>query len=527
MANTTDPSSTDWLRPPEEQEGLKRYVETFRERLWLIVVITAITTGIAILYVATATKTYQAESDLLITPVTGTDPVLASLGLIGGSSEPTRDIETASRLVTNADVADAAKRSLHSPLSGAALQAKVAAVPVAQSNFVAVTATETSPLAAKQLADAFATEAVKTRTDSLHEQIEQQLPVLEAQLETHGNSTVGEASIADQIAQLQLLASAPIPDMRVQTLATTPTSQASPRPVLSVIAGLMAGAILGVVAAFGAQVLDPRLRRESQLRRLYRIPILGRIPKEPRPEEKPLSPRRLSPVTSEAYRTLRATLTATASRDNAGRVILITGSAPSEGKTTTAVNLAVSLALSGKKVILIESDLRRPVLGSTLQVQPEHGGVVGVLIENISLADALTPTDLYGPNLQLLLADYEGGWIAELFSIPAAERLIEDARQMADYVIIDSPPLNEVVDALPLARLADAVLVVVKLGTTKLDKLGQLGELLAENGVRPAGFAVVGVPRPSRGEYHYYATAFDATDAGGGKRQLLGSRRRS
>jgi capsular exopolysaccharide synthesis family protein len=527
VANLPDPASTDWLRPPEEQEGLQRYVETFRERSLLIVLIMAITTGIAILYVLTATKTYQAEADLLITPVTGNDPVLASLGLIGVSADPTRDVETASRLVTNADVAGAVGKSLNTSLSDETLLTKVTAVPVAQSNIVAVTATETSPEAAKQLADAFATEAVEARTDSLHEQIEQQLPVLEAQLQSSGNSTVGEAPIADQIAQLKLLASSPIPDMRVQTLATIPTSQASPRPVLSIVAGLVAGAILGIVAAFGAQVLDPRLRRESQLRRLYGLPILGRIPKESRVEEKPLSPRRLSPVTSEAYRTLRATLTATTSRNGPGRVILITGSAPSEGKTTTAVNLAVSLALSGKRVILIESDLRRPVLGSTLQVQPQHGGVVGVLIENIGLADALTPTELYGPNLQLLLADYEGGWIAELFSIPAAERLIEDARQMADYVIIDSPPLNEVVDALPLARLADAVLVVVKLGTTKLDKLAQLGELLAENGVRPAGFAVVGVPRPSRGEYHYYATAFDSTETASGKRQLLGSRRRS
>jgi tyrosine-protein kinase len=522
-----DPASTDWLRPPEEQEGLKRYVETFRERFPLILITIAITTGIAILYVLTATKTYEAEADLLITPVTGTDPVLASLGLIGVSADPTRDVETASRLVTNSNVAEAVKRSIHSPLSPQELLSKTTAVPVAQSNIVAVTATETSPPAAKQLADAFATQAVATRTQSLHEQINQQLPVLEAQLEASGNTTVGEASIADQIAQLKLLASAPIPDMRVQTLATEPTSQASPRPVLSIVAGLVAGAILGIVAAFGAQVLDPRLRRESQLRRLYRLPILGRIPKETRTDERPLAPRRLSPVTGEAYRTLRATLTATSSSDHGGQVILITGSAPSEGKTTTAVNLAVSLALSGKRVILIESDLRRPVLGNTLGVRPERGGVVGVLIENINLTDALTPTDLYGPNLQLLLADYEGGWIAELFSIPAAERMIEDARQMADYVIVDSPPLNEVVDAPPLARLADSVLIVAKLGTTKLDKLGQLGELLAENGIRPAGFAVVGVPRPSRGEYHYYATAFDTPETGGGKRQLLGGRRRS
>jgi Mrp family chromosome partitioning ATPase len=85
--------------------------------------------------------------------------------------------------------------------------------------------------------------------------------------------------------------------------------------------------------------------------------------------------------------------------------------------------------------------------------------------------------------------------------------MLEEAMQLADYVIIDSPPLNEVVDALPLARAADEVLIVVRLGQSRLNKIAQLGELLAENGIRPSGFAVVGTPRPRRGEYHYFETA--------------------
>jgi capsular exopolysaccharide synthesis family protein len=182
----------------------------------------------------------------------------------------------------------------------------------------------------------------------------------------------------------------------------------------------------------------------------------------------------------------------------------VTGSSPSEGKSTTAVNLATSLALAGRRVILIEADLRRPALAEALDAAPTQGGVVSVLIENARLEDALTTTPTYGHNLQLLLADYEGGWIAELFSIPAAQQLVDHARQLAEYVIIDSPPLNEVVDALPLARKADDVLIVVRLGATRLDKLSQLGELLAENGVRPVGFAVIGTPRPKRSDYHYY-----------------------
>ena len=148
-------------------------------------------------------------------------------------------------------------------------------------------------------------------------------------------------------------------------------------------------------------------------------------------------------------------------------------------------------------MILIEADLHRPAISRSLGVAPKCG-VVGVLIESVSIEDALIPGDSLGlPNLNLLLAEHEAGWINGLFSLPSASAMLEDARRLADYVIIDSPPLTDVVDALPLARDADDVLLVVRPGTTRLSELGELGELLAGNGIRPMGFAVVGSPRRS------------------------------
>jgi capsular exopolysaccharide synthesis family protein len=515
LAEQSEIRAADWIHPPEEQEGLKRYLETVRERLWLIIAVVVITTGVAVFYVLTATKMYEAQTDILVTPVTGDNPVFASLGLIRESADPTRDVETAAQLVTNIEVAELVRSNLDSSKSPEALLDKVTAEPVAQSNIVAVTAREDSPKGAQGLADAFAEAAVANRTGRMHRQIEEQLPQLRAQASDEPAEAGVENSVNEQIALMEVLRSGPDPTMRVETPATLPTDQASPRPVLSVAGGLVAGLILGLGAAFASQVLDPRLRREAQLRRLYRLPILSRVPKEPgRVGDKPLGPRSISPVTSEAYRTLRGTLMARqSSAAGRGRTILVTGSSPSEGKTTTAINLATALALSGKRVILIESDLRRPILGEVLEVHPEQGGVVSVLIENTTLEQALVPAPGYGSNLRLLLADYEGGWITELFSIPAADRMLEQARGIADYVIIDSPPLNEVVDALPLARNADDVLIVLRLGQSRLDKLRVLGELLAENGVRPVGFALVGTARPSRAEYHYYPESSDSQDA--------------
>jgi capsular exopolysaccharide synthesis family protein len=520
-------ASTDWLHPPEEQEGLQRYVETIRERFWLIVTTVAITTAIAIIYVGTAAKTYTAEADILVTPVTGDSPVSGSLGLLRESADPTRDVETASRLVTNLSVATRVKNAIHSSRSPQSLLASCSTAPVAQSDVVAVNCKGGSPQQAKQLSNAFAQQAVAERTSELHKQVNALIPQLQAQLSQGGTSN-GGVSLSSEIAQLQILGKSPDPTMRVQTTAALPSAPTSPRPALSVVGGIVAGLILGVVAAFAAQTLDPRLRREAQLRRSYRLPILGRIPKEGGAQESPLAPRQISSATGESYRALRATLAGPRRpRSGEGKVILVTGSSPSEGKTTTAINVATSLAIAGNRVILIESDLRRPVLAQVMGVRPENGGVVSVLIENTTLAESLIPSTTYGPNLRMLLSDYEGGWIAELFSIPTAEQMIQDARRMADFVVVDSAPLNEVVDALPLALQADEVLIVVRLGITRLDKLSQLAELMAENGVQPVGFAVVGTPRPKRNEYHYYAEPDSDSQDGQKQRQLLSEARRS
>jgi capsular exopolysaccharide synthesis family protein len=507
MNDRADNQAAEWLQPAEEQGGLQSYVETIRERLWLIVLTTVITTAIALIYVITATKMYEAQANLLITPVSSADPTLATLGLITDSSDPTRPVETAAKFVTNIDVAKRVKKVLGSDETPQALLSMVSAEPIAQSNVVAVTSNADSPRFAKQLADTFSEQAVADRTKRLHERVDATVPLLAQQISKDPTQATGVGSLGAELALLQTLGKATDPTIAVDSLADVPSGQVSPRPLLSIAGGIFAGLILGIGAAFAAQALDPRLRREQQLRRRYRLPILTRIPRDTsgRSDAKPLSPRAVAPSTAEAYRTLRATLVTRNSSSGGGRVILVTGSSVSEGKTTTAVNLAASLALSGQRVILIESDLRRPSLGKALGVTPENGGVVSTLIENTELSDALVTSADYGPNLQMLLADYEGGWIAELFSIPAAEAMIEQARTLADFVVIDSAPLTEVVDALPLARHADDVVIVVRIGQTRIDRVSQLAELLAESGIKPVGFAIVGAPRAGGQDYHYYA----------------------
>jgi capsular exopolysaccharide synthesis family protein len=506
-SNGRDRRDQDWIQPQTEQQGLGRYVGIVRERIWLIVLITILTTAVAMLYVATATKEYEAEATMLIQPVSSSEVSPEGLGLIRESSDPTRDVETASQLIVTQDVAERVREELGLSESAESLLDRVEAEPVAQSLIVLVTARDTSPEAAAELATTFAQQAVAERTDQLHEQIDQILPALEASQEADSSDVT-----SGQIAFLTQLREGPDPTLKVETEASVPSSPVSPRPVLSAAAGIFAGIALGLAAAFASQVLDPRLRREEQLRQLYRLPVLARIPKETGSSASsgPLDPMNASPVVAEAYRTLRGTISA-GKRGARGTTLLVTGSSPSEGKTTTAINLAASLAAAGNRVILIEADLRRPAISPALGIKA-HRGVVSVLIESVSVEDALINHRPLGANLELLLADYEGGWISELFALPAAIDMLEEARQLADYVIVDSPPLTDVVDALPLARQVDEVLIVARPGTTKIQKLSRLGELLAENGIRPLGFVVVGTKRPGRSESTYYADAGDRSN---------------
>ncbi|MBS1679506.1 MAG: formate--tetrahydrofolate ligase [Actinobacteria bacterium] len=526
-------SSVDWLRPAEEQQGLKRYVETVRERWRLIVAAVLVTTLIAILYVLTATKSYDATADMLITPVNSSDPVLTSLGLLRESSDPTRDVQTASQLIANIDVARRTASKLNSGKSPEELLEAVSAEPVANSNIVAVTAKASSPKEAQEIANAFAAAAVEERTATMHEEIAERLPRLEAVAASNGEAEVVEAgatTVQSQIAELKALGAGPDPTMRVQTKAAEPSAPSSPKKTLSIVAGIIAGLIIGIGGAFALQVLDPRLRRESQLRRTYRLPILARIPRARSRTDRPLAPGQGSPFVDEAYRTLRATLSGPrrSGTEEEGRLILVTGSSPTEGKTTTAVNLAASLALLGRRVILIEADLRRPVLGRFFGLDPSEG-VVTALIDRASLGECLVGTKDYGPNLKLLLAepDFRADWVTDLFSTPRAEALIKEAREKADYVIVDSPPLNEVADGLPLATTADDVLITTRLGRTRLDKLSELAELLDENGIVPSGFVLIGVNRPADGDDHYARPGGSPgpRQGKGGKRLPAGSRR--
>jgi succinoglycan biosynthesis transport protein ExoP len=493
-------TNTDWLQPPAENQGLKRYLETVRERIALVIAAVLVTTAGAFIYVITADEVYEAEAELLVAPIPDEAGALAGLGLLRESNDPLRLVETAATLVESEAVAQAAARELGTDRDPSSVLRSISVEPVAESNILTVTAEASSGPEAADVATAFANSAVEYRTDLLHDRIDAELPALEKRLETLSPGTTQDA-LSAQVALLERLSSGTDPTLEVVGEASVPGSPTSPRKLASIVAGALAGLILGIGAAFALRVLDPRLQRENQIRDRYRLPILARIPRERGSSDLPLDWEHLSPGSIEAYRTLRAILARPLARSLESGSIMVTSAGPSEGKTTTAINLATSLAFAGHRVILIEADLRRPSIAEALSVTAERG-VISVLIEESTLVDSLVPAPFAGGNLGLLVAEQAGPWGSELLALRAGQRLVEEAKQFADYVVVDSPPLATVVDALPIARTVDDTLLVARLGVTRLDRLHELAELLADTGITPTGFTLIGVPRTSRDSYY-------------------------
>ena len=487
--------SASWVGPAVQTKGLPRYLQVLRQGLWLLIASLVLCLGAAVLYLAQAQKTYEAEADLLVTPLSRELPTPVP-GVIQQSSDPTRDVETIARLVASPSVARRVNRRLKLDTNTKETLKRVEVSPVASSNVVNITAKGGSPAAARDLANAFAEEVVAHRTERLKEALEPILETLRKRVAAQPAGPAAPDSARATLEQLEFLNAGDDPTIRVESLAETPTEAVSPRPVLTIAAAGIGGLVLGLLGAFGLSLLDPRLRREEQLRERFRLPILARVPVERGRRGKPLLPTELSMGALDSYQALRAALTTTRQDALLGRVIMVTGPSPGDGKTTTAINLASTIAAAGKRVILVEADARRPSIGRALNMQPEHG-LASVVTGRTYLVDALMPVGSEDSKLRVLLTSQNETAAADVLSHLAVETLLLQAQKLADWVVVDSPPINHVAETMTLAKLVEDVLVVVRMGRSNLRDLDELAEMLVQQGIEPVGFVVLsGQARP-------------------------------
>ncbi|MBI4520021.1 MAG: polysaccharide biosynthesis tyrosine autokinase, partial [Gemmatimonadetes bacterium] len=283
-----------------------------------------------------------------------------------------------------------------------------------------------------------------------------------------------------------------------------------PRGQLNMLLGALLGLILGVGAAFFLEYLDRTVRTSADVESLLGIPVLGVIPRLRRMvPEQPVDGRKPVPLivamdpldpAAEAYRNLRMNLTFMRSDEQPLRSITFTSPGPDEGKSTTALNFAVMLAQQGLRVLLIDADLRRPMLHRALDVLREPG-LTSLLIGDATPREAVRPNIL--PNLDALTAGPFPPNPSELLNSKSMRRLLEEFESKYDQVIIDSPPALAVTDAAVLGAQTDGLVLVFRSGETEQRGAERAVEQLRRIGVRILGSVLNGVSTTTSEDSYY------------------------
>lgn len=309
--------------------------------------------------------------------------------------------------------------------------------------------------------------------------------------------------------------------VELETLSPAPVNgvPVSPRPRRNLLIGCVLGLVVGLSGAFGKSAVDRQLRDSGDIEETTGLPVLGAVPVELDGERLPALSHPGS-LRSEAYRLVRTNVGFTDVPD-LPRTLLVTSAAPGEGKTSLAVNLAVSCAQSGESVVVVDADLRKPRVAFHFSLDGNPG-----------LSDLLaSPGAAIGPYLQPsadgLLAVLPAGRIppnpSELLGSEPMRRLLEQLGQQFDRVIVDAPPVLPVADGVKLASLVSGVLLVARIGQTTKDELVTASDRLAKASARLLGVVANGV-RPSRdhaygyGSYGEYAYG-QATSRRSGRRR--------
>ncbi len=285
-----------------------------------------------------------------------------------------------------------------------------------------------------------------------------------------------------------------------------------------------AGTILGLAVLAALCVLrelqDTKLRTLSDLRATVRHPLLGSVTQfstsvdntqalaaQAHPALRYL--RAPHSLEAENYRSLRAALTITAD-DARAKVIQITSPESGDGKSTTAANLAIAIAQSGRRVLLIDGDLRRPSIHRFFRIENEVG-LTDILQGEVDWPGLVRSSVI--ENLSLLPAGRPPANPAELLSSPRLTQMLKDLRDEFDLILIDAPPLLAVSDPMVTGRRADGMLLVVRLGKTSLSVVAQCRELVRTNNLPVLGVVANGLTFGSEGDYSdtgYYYREYSA-----------------
>jgi capsular exopolysaccharide synthesis family protein len=454
---------------------LRDYVNVILKHWIAIVVITAVGLGAAAVYTFTAPKVYTAQAQTFI--AISSPQSDGAAGLAPDATYTLQRLQSYINIIDSPDVLQPVIDELGLSVSVKDLSKNVTATNPLDTVLIEVSASNGNPQLAAKLANA----------------VSARLGVVIQELETNaaGNLVPVKATLTNP--------------------ATPPTSPSSPRIAVNLLLGFIIGLALGVGYAFLRESTDNTVKSPDEVADLTGASPLGIIAFDPDATSTPLVALDQRSTRAEAFRTIRTNLQYV-DVDNPPQVVAITSAIPGEGKTTTALNLAITLAQAGKKVALVETDLRRPKASAYLGVESELG-LTDVLAGQTKLEDALLSwnRDL----LTFLPAGHTPPNPSELLASHQFANVLASLREQFDHVVIDATPLLPVTDGAIVSKAADGALLVVRFGKTTRDQVLSAAEALHHVDARVLGCALNFVPTGRRGYGYRYGYKYGGYGYGG------------
>ena len=307
--------------------------------------------------------------------------------------------------------------------------------------------------------------------------------------------------LAENLEDARVAEQARIGNLRVLDRAMVPIHPIKPNKKINLMVGVTLAFIISISVAVLIQTYDTRIRTLDDVDRFVKFQILGTIPlmnldlkknknnlnndnkKLWLPNHEPKS------AVAEAYRTLRTNIIARNPNKNAA--IAITSSGPSEGKSTTIANLAITLAQMNSKVIIIDLDLRRPTLHNFFNLERNNGVSDFLNDESMALEDIIKYSDL--KNLDIITSGMIPPNPSELIASERTDSLIESLKQKYDYILFDMPPVIAVTDALIMAKKIDMLIMVIMVNLTDRNIIHRTKNMLGNININVTGVVVNGI----------------------------------
>src|SRR3954447_9102335 len=460
---------------------LRRMVEVVRRRRWILVLCVVLVPAAAIAVSVLQQKEYTAKAFLLFRDPQFDQKLFGST-FVPNSADPERQAATNLELVSLETLAARTAKRIPG-ITPKQVSDSIEPKSEGQADVVSINATWTDPRRAATLANTFAREYIRFRRDADRAKIEAARTPLRRQLasltQKDREGPIGR-SLRSRLTEVGVLASLQTGNAELLQTAQIPDGPSSPKIVRNAVLGLILGLILGVGLVGLAEALDRRVRDPLEIERAFDAPVLASITESSWLTKADPALSNVPPAQREAFHLLRANLRYfSLSRDIDS--VLITSAEPGEGKSTVAWGLAVAAASMGTNTLLVEADLRSPGFASRFGLRA-GGGLTAVLTGRLQPGEALQSIRLPQVDddpspqrsLDVLLAGSTPPNPADLVESNEMATLLNEAKRHYDLVVIDTPPITVVPDAIPLIRSVGGVLLVSRLGTSSRGPMHRL-----------------------------------------------------